>query len=75
MARGNPGVVKQLRAEMEAHIARREKETGLPNPMAGQKGWHGMPGIDYFESSEQAYATLHIGDPKEAAKLQAESRK
>jgi hypothetical protein len=60
---------------MEAHIARREAETGLPNPMFNQPGWHGKEGIDYFESSEQAYETLYIGSASQAARLQARDAK
>ena len=60
---------------MDAWIAKRERETGLPNPILNQPGWHGHEGIDYFASSQQAYDTLHIGDPAQAARLQAESRK
>ncbi len=75
LARKRPDVVTALRAEMEAHIARREAETGNANPMHNQPGWHGHKGVDYFTSSQQAYDTLHIGDPKAAAKLQARSRK
>jgi len=75
VARKHPNVVAMLKAEMDAYIAKREKETGNPNPMYNQPGWHGHEGIDYFTSSRQAYDTLHIGDPKAAAKLQSESRK
>ncbi len=75
VAKKHPEVVAALRAEMEKHIARREKQTGKPNPMYHQAGWHGVPGIDYFESSQQAYDTLHIGDPVQARKIQAEARK
>ncbi len=70
-----PNVVAMLKAEMEAYIARREAETGNPNPICNQPGWHSKKGIDYFTSSRQAYDTLHIGDPKMAAKLQSESLK
>ena len=70
-----PNVVTMLKAEMDAHISRREVETGTVNPIGNQPGWHGTKGIDYFTSSKQAYDTLHIGDPKMAAKLQSESRK
>lgn len=75
LARKLPGVVAQLRAEMDAHIARRMKTTGKDNPMHHQSGWHGCPGIDCFESSQQAYDTLHIGDPVAARQLQAKERK
>ncbi len=66
-----PGVVACLRSEMEAHIAKRAEETGRDNPMYHQEGWHGHEGIAYFESSQQAYDTLHIGDPGAAQRLQA----
>ena len=75
LAKKCPNIVAALTAEMEAHIARRQRETGLPNPMYNQPGWHGHAGIDYFTSSDEAYRTLHIGDAKAAARLQAESRK
>ena len=42
--------------------------------MHHQGDWHGHDGIGAFTSSQQAYDTLHIGDPKQAAKLQAGSR-
>ena len=69
-----PEVVAHLTARMEAWIAKREKETGLPNPMLNQGDWHGIEGIGPFKTSQQAYDTLHIGDPGEAARLQAKSR-
>jgi len=68
-------IVAALTAEMDAHIALRKKQTGNANPILHQKGWHGHKGIDYFKSSRQAYDTLHIGDPKAAARLQAGPRK
>jgi len=71
LAEKEPGVVAMLRARMEAFIAQREKAVGRPNPMVSQECWHGHPECGpAFTSSEQAYNTLHIGDPKEAAKLQ-----
>ncbi len=69
-----PDVVKHLRGRMEAWIARREKETGLPNPMHTQGDWHGHEGVGPFNTSQQAYDTLHIGDPGQAARLQAKGR-
>jgi len=66
-----PEVVAFLRARMDAWIQFREKKTGLKNPITNQAGWHGSEGIDYFESSQQAYDTLHIGDPGAAQRLQA----
>ena len=75
VAESEPDVVAFLKGRMEAWIAKREAETGLPNPIHHQGDWHGHEGVGAFTSSQQAYDTLHIGDPKQAAKLQAESRK
>ncbi|MFP4579577.1 MAG: sulfatase [Candidatus Sumerlaeia bacterium] len=75
VAKKHPDVVEYLQGRMNAYIAEREKKTGNQNPMLNQPEWHGHKGIDYFKSSEEAYKTLHIGDPKQAAKLQAEARK
>ena len=74
LAEQKPEVVAFLRAQMDAHIAKREAETGLPNPIHTQGDWHGQEGIGAFTSSQQAYDTLHIGDPNQAASLQAKSR-
>ena len=74
LADAKPDVVADLRARMEKHIAEREQTTGLPNPIYHQGAWHGHEGVSAFDSSQQAYDTLHIGDPTQAAKLQAESR-
>jgi arylsulfatase A-like enzyme len=71
----HPDVVALLQKRMEMWIKRREKETGLPNPIHTQGDWHGIAGVGPFKTSQQAYDTLHIGDPAQAAKLQAESRK
>ena len=70
-----PEVVAMLERQMADHIARRERETGQKDPIFDQPGWHGHKDIAYFASSEQAYTTLHIGDPAAARKLQAEARK
>jgi arylsulfatase A-like enzyme len=75
LAESEPGVVEFLRGRMNAFIARREEETGLPNPIHNQGDWHGHEGVGPFKSSQQAYDTMHIGDPAQAAKLQAEARK
>lgn len=74
LAEEQPDIVELLRARMNAFIAQREAETGLPNPMLDQGDWHGKEGVGAFTSSQQAYDTLHIGDPTQAAKLQSESR-
>jgi arylsulfatase A-like enzyme len=74
LAESRPEVVAHLRGEMDSWIARREAETGLPNPMHTQGDWHGHEGLGPFTSSQQAYDTLHIGDPNQAARLQAGPR-
>ena len=74
LAKKEPKMVKLLRGRMEAFIAKRTAETGRPNPILNQGDWHGHEGIGAFTSSQQAYDTLHIGDPAQAAKLQSESR-
>ena len=74
VAESHPNVVAMLMGRMNAWIAKREVETGLENPIMHQGDWHGHEGVGSFKTSQQAYDTLHIGDPKQAAKLQAESR-
>ena len=74
LAEVHPDVVELLKGRMEAWIAGREAQTGLPNPIHHQGDWHGHEGVGAFESSQQAYDMLHIGDPTQAARLQAESR-
>ncbi|HAZ62926.1 MAG TPA: sulfatase [Armatimonadetes bacterium] len=75
VAEANPDLVATLRARMEAHIAERTAATGRPNPIEVQGDWHGHAGVGAFKSSQQAFDTLHIGDPGQAQKLQAELRK
>ncbi len=75
LAEEMPDMVRLLTDRMEAWIARREKETGLPDPIYNQGDSHGIAGVGSFKTSQQAYDTLHIGDPAQAAKLQSESRK
>lgn len=70
----HPDIVATLAKRMEAFIARREKEKGIINPMLTQGDWHGHAGVGPFKTSRQAYDTMHIGDPKQAARLQAKSR-
>jgi arylsulfatase A-like enzyme len=74
VAESQPDIVTLLTARMDAYIAQRQAETGLPNPIENQGDWHGHKGVGPFKSSQQAYDTMHIGDPNQAAKLQAESR-
>jgi arylsulfatase A-like enzyme len=75
LAETYPDVVEMLRGRMEAWIAKRERETGLPNPIHHQGDWHGHEGVGSFKTSQQAYDTLYIGDITLAVELQAESRK
>ncbi len=74
IAESSPEVVAFLKSRMDAWIAQREAETGLPNPMHHQGDWHGHEGLGAFKTSQQAYDTLHIGDVTQATKLQEESR-
>jgi arylsulfatase A-like enzyme len=74
LAETEPEMVALLKGRMESWIAQREAETGLPNPIYNQGDWHGHEGVGAFKSSQQAYDTMHIGDPAQAATLQARSR-
>ena len=74
LAEREPEVVALLRARMDAWIAKREQEEGITNPMLTQGDWHGHKDVGPFTSSQQAYDTLHIGDPNQAARLQSNSR-
>lgn len=74
LAETKPEVVAFLRERMERWIAKRTAETGMENPMHNQGDWHGKEGVGAFQTSQQAYDTLHIGDPNQAARLQSESR-
>lgn len=71
VAKENPEVVTMLKARMEAHIERREKETGRTNPMYTNLNWHGHGGGP-FKTSEDAYNTLYIGSQKSAQSLQSD---
>lgn len=68
-----PGVVRLLTERMQAHIARREKETGRTNPIYTNLDWHGK-GCGPFQSSQQAYDSLHIASISVARSLQAKPR-
>jgi hypothetical protein len=74
LAANQPAMVDLLTARMNEWIEQRERETGLPNPLHQQGDWHGHTGLGSFSSSQQAYDTLHIGNPAQAARLQAKSR-
>ncbi len=69
-----PDIVATLTKRMDAFIKKREKETGIKNPMLTQGDWHGQKGVGPFKTSQQAFDTLHIGDPKAAAKLQGKGK-
>ena len=70
LAQKEPAVVKFLSERMNAFIANREKETGRKNPMiTNETKWNGFDKA--FTSSEEAYNSMHIGDPAEAQRLQA----
>ena len=74
VAGDHPDVVDALTSRMERWIDARERQTGLANPIYDQGDWHGHEGVGGFDSSQQAYDTLHIGDSSEARRLQARSR-
>lgn len=69
IAEKEPEVVAMLESRMQSWINKREKETGRTNPIYTNLNWHGHGAP--FESSQQAYDTLHIGSPKAAEALQA----
>jgi arylsulfatase A-like enzyme len=71
LAEAEPEIVAHLMARMQAWIAKREREEGITNPMLTQGDWHGHTGVGPFTTSQQAYDTLHIGDPNQAARLQS----
>ena len=75
LAESEPQVVQHLKERMEGWIAKRELETGMTNPILTQGDWHGYEGVGPFKTSQQAYDTMHIGGPAQAAKIQAETRK
>lgn len=68
LAEQRPDIVAEMEERMQAHIAKRESETGRKNPIYTNLNWHGM-GVQ-FESSQQVYETMHIGSPKAAQELQ-----
>jgi arylsulfatase A-like enzyme len=74
LAKQHPDIVAALEKQMQDHIARRIKQTGMDNPMYHQEGWSGG-GQGNFKSSREAYDSLHIGDAAQARKLQARTAK
>jgi arylsulfatase A-like enzyme len=77
LADSEPKMVAALEDHMQRWIAKREKETRRTNPMYTNLNWHGSAGGHEgpFESSDQAYNCLHIGDPVTAQRLQAKAAK
>jgi len=74
VAAENPKTVEYLQGRMLDHIAKREAAVGRENPMYNNLDWHGK-GCGPFKTSDQAYNTMHIGDPEAARKLQTKDVK
>ncbi|MFW6291975.1 MAG: sulfatase, partial [Spirochaetota bacterium] len=74
VAAEEPEVVAYLEARMQAHTAKRERQTGRTNPMYTNLDWHGK-GTGPFTSSEEAYEAMHIGSRSAAAKLQDKGKR
>jgi arylsulfatase A-like enzyme len=70
VAEKEPEILTMLENRMQAHIAKREAATERTNPIYTNLDWHGK-GTGPFTSSQEAYDTMHIGDPASARKLQA----
>jgi arylsulfatase A-like enzyme len=72
LAESEPLLVQALEAKLNAHIAKREAETGREAPIKSNVNWHGNSGgvVGPFTSSQQAYDSLYIGGPQQAAQLQ-----
>ena len=69
VAKENPEVVAYLTKRLEKHIKKREKKTKRTAPIySNATTWNGFGKA--FESSEDAYASMHIGNPDDAKKLQ-----
>lgn len=63
-----PEIVALYTKKIEEHIKAREADVGRTNPMFRNQNWNGSG--HYFVSSDEAYTTLHIGNPEDAKKLQ-----
>ncbi len=76
LANKEKGVTAALRERLQNWVAKREAETGRTNPMATNLNWHGNSSHEgAFESSQQAYDTMHIGSVGAANRLQAGAKK
>jgi arylsulfatase A-like enzyme len=73
IAEARPDLVKKINDRMLAFIAKREKETGRKSPIYTNPNWSGKG--KYFETSDEAYNSLHIGDPEAARRLQDKAAK
>ena len=60
---------------MDDWITKREKETGRAAPIVNEIHWHCFEDKGPFQSSDEAYNSMHIGDAKAAQKLQAALKK
>lgn len=72
MATQRPDIVEKLKAKLLAHVEKREKEVGRTAPIYTNTNWNGFGRP--FASSEEAYTTLHIGDPESAKRLQEKKK-
>jgi len=68
-----PQIVNLLLGRMEAHIAKRETQTGRTNPMYTNLNWHGLD-CGPFKTSQQAYDSMYIGSIGTARKLQSKEK-
>jgi arylsulfatase A-like enzyme len=70
-----PEVVAYLTDRMNRYVKMREEQTGRPAPITTNfLGWRKEGEAPRpFESSDEAYHTMHIGDTKAAKKLQEKS--
>ena len=75
LAESEPEMVALLRARMDAWIARREPKPACPIRSTTRATGTVTRAWAPFTTSQQAYDTLHIGDPTQAAQLQAEAQK
>ena len=65
----NPEIAEALEKRLNAWVEKREKETGHRAPIYTNTNWNGCG--HFFESHDEAYNSMHIGDPGAAQKLQA----
>ena len=73
VAQKEPQVVKMLMHRMEKHIAARKRHYKRENPIdEAATLWNGIGRP--FASSDEAYNSMHIGDPAAAQKLQAQKK-